>query len=117
MATQGSTIFTVGTLLNRAQDQGTPVRVLVEGVWLEGTPVASDGHGVIIDNPTDGQYLVRTNSITVVLYLREAADEPEDEPASSHASAEQETDEPRAPRTGYAPTARRAVEAGAGDRD
>ncbi|WP_110183271.1 hypothetical protein [Nocardioides solisilvae] len=113
MATQGSTIFTVGTLLNRAQDQGTPVRVLVEGVWLEGTPVASDGHGVILDNPADGQYLVRTNAISVVLYLRDA--EPEEEaPAAGSAHAEQERQEPAPTRTGYAAAPRRAVEAGSG---
>jgi hypothetical protein len=62
-----STLFTVGTLLSRAQDAGTPVRVLVEGVWVAGTPVESDGHGVILDGPS-GQFLVRTNAITVVAY-------------------------------------------------
>jgi hypothetical protein len=62
-----STIFTVGTLLSRAQDAGVPVRVLVEGNWIGGTPVDSDGHGVVIDSPA-GQVLVRMGAISAVAY-------------------------------------------------
>ncbi|WP_181311206.1 hypothetical protein [Nocardioides campestrisoli] len=112
MASQGSTIFTVGTLLNRAQDQGIPVRVLVEGVWIEGIPVASDGHGVIIDHEVDGQYLVRTTAITAVLYVRPDDEAPEPRPSTTSAEHEQPTRE--AAREGYAPTARKAVSAGSG---
>ena len=62
-----STIFTVGTLLSRAQDAGVPVRVLVEGNWIDGTPVDSDGHGVVLDSPA-GQVLVRMGAISAVAY-------------------------------------------------
>ncbi len=112
MASQGSTIFTVGTLLNRAQDQGIPVRVLVEGVWIEGVPVASDGHGVIIDHEVDGQYLVRTTAITVVLYVRPDDEAPEPRPIDHQRRARAAARE--AAREGYAPTARKAVSAGSG---
>jgi hypothetical protein len=110
LATHGSTIFTVGTLLNRAQDQQMPVRALVQGNWLEGTPVASDSHGVVLDNPDEGQYLIRLDAITAVVYLRSPLTEDEQPPAPAHTTATQ-TEEQRDVRTGYAPTARPAVEA------
>ncbi|WP_104106715.1 hypothetical protein [Nocardioides sp. 616] len=113
MATHGSTIFTVGTLLNRAQDQGMPVRTLVQGNWLEGVPVASDSHGVVLDNPDEGQYLIRLDAITAVVYLRDPRTEDEPAPSAPTAHAAAQQDE-RDVRTGYAPSARPAVEAGAG---
>lgn len=75
-----STLFTVGTLLRRAQDQGTSVRALVEGQWVEGVPVAADSMGVILDAP-DGQTLVRTEAITAVQFQRGALEDPEPAPA------------------------------------
>ena len=36
MSGKGSTLFTVGTLLRHAQDAGAPVRLLVQGTWLDG---------------------------------------------------------------------------------
>ena len=71
-----STIFTVGTLLSRAQDAGLPVRILVEGNWIGGTPVDSDGHGVILDSPA-GQVLVRMGAITAVAYAPAVAEDDE----------------------------------------
>ena len=65
-----STVFTVGTLLSRAESSGTRVRVLVEGNWIAGTPLICDGHGVILETPEDGQYLVRVEAITAVAYDR-----------------------------------------------
>jgi sRNA-binding regulator protein Hfq len=43
-----STIYTIGTALNRARDNDIPVRVLVEGEWLSGRVVAVDGFGVVL---------------------------------------------------------------------
>jgi hypothetical protein len=62
-----STLYTVGTLLSRARDAAMPVRVLVEGNWLDGVPVNSDGHGVLLESP-HGQFLVRLESISVVAF-------------------------------------------------
>lgn len=72
MASMGSTILTVGTLLSRAEDQGIPVRILVEGQWISGTPIASDSHGVVLDNPEEGQFLVKSTSVTCVVYTPDA---------------------------------------------
>ena len=49
MASQSSTLFTVGTLLRHAQDAGAPVRVLVQGSWLDGRVVGADGLGAVLD--------------------------------------------------------------------
>lgn len=103
MSSMGSTILSVGTLLSRAEEQGTPVRVLVEGNWITGTPIASDSHGVVLDNPDDGQYLVKSTSVTAVVYLRE-------EVYAARTTVTRDEDpvhEPQA-RTGYTPE-RRAV--------
>jgi hypothetical protein len=62
-----STLYTVGTLLSRACDAAMPVRVLVEGNWLDGVPVSYDGHGVLLDS-LHGQFLVRVESISVVAF-------------------------------------------------
>ena len=48
-----STIYTVGTALRRAQDNGLPVTVLVEGHWLDGQVAGLDGDGlVLVSGPT-----------------------------------------------------------------
>lgn len=102
MSSMGSTILSVGTLLSRAQEQGTPVRVLVEGNWITGTPIASDSHGVVLDNPDEGQYLVKSTSVTAVVYLRD-----EVYGGQTTVTREDEAPQPQA-RTAYAPE-RRAV--------
>ena len=45
-----STIYTIGTALNRARDNDIPVQVLVEGQWLTGKVVVVDGHGVVLQS-------------------------------------------------------------------
>lgn len=76
-----STLFTVGTLLRRAQDQGVSVRALIDGQWVAGVPVAADSMGVILDAP-EGQTLVRTEAITAVQFQRGALEDPA--PAQPH---------------------------------
>ncbi|QBX56845.1 hypothetical protein EXE58_16230 [Nocardioides seonyuensis] len=68
-----STLFTVGTLLRHAQDAGAAVRLLVSGVWLDGTIVGADGLGVVLD---DGelQVLVRLDAIVAVSFSRAQID-------------------------------------------
>ena len=48
-----SMIYTIGTALNRAQDNALGVQILVEGQWLGGQVLAVDGHGVVIHSATD----------------------------------------------------------------
>ena len=88
-----STIFTVGTLLSRAQDAGVPVRVLVEGNWIDGTPVDSDGHGVVLDSPV-GQVLVRMGAISAVAYAPVVVEDPEPPVDVTPTSEEPTTEEP-----------------------
>ncbi|MBD8869800.1 hypothetical protein [Nocardioides donggukensis] len=63
-----STIYTMGTLLSRAAEAGTEVRVLVEGCWLSGTPVAHDGYGVLLETVDHQHSLVRVEAISAVTY-------------------------------------------------
>ena len=78
---QGSTLFTVGTLLRHAQDAAAPVRVLVSGTWLDGVIVGADGLGVILDDGNGHQVLVRLDSIVAVSFSRAAIDGEDDSAA------------------------------------
>ena len=85
MASQNSTLFTVGTLLRHAQDAAAPVRVLVQGTWLDGRIVGADGLGVILDDDDSQQVLVRLDSIVAVAFSRADIDDPgSDEDARAH---------------------------------
>ena len=72
-----STILSMGTLLSQAEAAGSPVRVLVEGQWITGTPLSCDGHGALLENG-DGQFLVRVQAISAISY----------DPAMSHPRAQ-----------------------------
>ena len=75
MSSKGSTLFTVGTLLRHAQDAGAPVRLLVQGTWLDGRIVGADGLGVILDDGDAQQVLVRLDSIVAVSFSRADIDD------------------------------------------
>ncbi len=61
-----STIYTIGTALNRAHDNGVSVQVLVEGQWLTGMVVAVDGHGVVLKSDELEHSVIRMQSVTAV---------------------------------------------------
>ena len=61
-----STIYTIGTALNRARDNDVPVDVLVGGEWIRGQVVAVDGHGVILDCDEGDHSVVRMESVAAV---------------------------------------------------
>ena len=69
MTKMSSTMFSVGTLLRRAEDTGTEVRVLVQGDWLHGRVIGCDGLGAVIDDGQD-QCLVRLDSVAAVRFSR-----------------------------------------------
>ncbi|WP_439939368.1 hypothetical protein ACS3YM_07070 [Nocardia sp. N13] len=75
MPSQSSTLFTVGTLLRHAQDAGAPVRVLVQGCWLDGRIVGADGLGAILDDGYGQQVLVRLDSVVAVSFSRADIDD------------------------------------------
>lgn len=85
MSSKSSTLFTVGTLLRHAQDAGAPVRVLVQGTWLDGRVVGADGLGVVLDDGDGQQVLVRLDSVVAVTFSRTDIDAPDpDEDAHAH---------------------------------
>lgn len=85
MSSKSSTMFTVGTLLRHAEDAGAPVRVLVQGTWLDGRVVGADGLGVVLDDGNGQQVLVRLDSVVAVTFSRTDIDAPDpDEDAHAH---------------------------------
>ena len=83
MPSQSSTLFTVGTLLRHAQDAGAPVRVLVQGCWLDGRVVGADGLGAVLDDGHGLQVLVRLDSVVAVSFSRADIDEADGSPTPS----------------------------------
>ncbi|HEX5561265.1 MAG TPA: hypothetical protein VFX52_06450 [Nocardioidaceae bacterium] len=67
-----SVLYTVGTALNRAQQNGATVEVLVEGQWLSGQVAAVDGHGVVLaaddlEHPERSEHaVIRMGSVSAV---------------------------------------------------
>jgi len=70
-----TTLFTVGTALRRAEDNGLPVEVLVQGHWLRGTVAGLDGQGVILSTHAE-HAVVRLESISAVRVPETMADSP-----------------------------------------
>jgi hypothetical protein len=58
--------YTIGTALSRALDAGHDVEVLVEGQWLSGRVVASDGVGLVLESSETEHSVVRMESINAV---------------------------------------------------
>jgi len=95
-----STVYTIGTALNRAHDNEVPVDVLVDGQWLHGDVSAIDGHGAVIMCEDGGLAMIRVEKISVVLIRQAEAFgvHREDGPAEAHpmrAAAADRRDEPQ----------------------
>ena len=61
-----STIYTIGTALNRAHDNDMPVQILVEGQWMDGQVLAVDGHGLVLDSADGEHAVIRMGSVSAV---------------------------------------------------
>ena len=61
-----STIYTIGTALNRACDNDVPVQILVEGQWMTGHVVVVDGHGVVLQSDDLEHSVVRMEAVAAV---------------------------------------------------
>ncbi len=61
-----STLYTIGTALNRARDNDLGVEILVEGQWLGGRVVAVDGFGVVMDSTDQQHAVIRIESVAAV---------------------------------------------------
>jgi hypothetical protein len=58
--------YTIGTALDRAQEAGYVVELLVENHWVTGMVVACDGLGVVLDNDGQEHCIVRLERISAV---------------------------------------------------
>ncbi len=67
----GSLLFTIGTALNRAHQEGLAVQVLVEGEWIGGHVAWLDGQGVLVAH-LDEHSVIRLTSISAVKVLAES---------------------------------------------
>ena len=88
MTKMSSTMFSVGTLLRAAEDNGTAVRILVEGTWIEGTVLGCDGHGAVLDGGENGQFLVRLEAVSAVSFVRAAMEGDASGTTRSHGGTE-----------------------------
>ena len=61
-----SVLYTIGTALNRAHDNGVAVQILVEGQWLAGRVAAVDGHGVVLHSDEAEHSVIRMGSVSAV---------------------------------------------------
>jgi hypothetical protein len=61
-----TTLLTVGHALDRAMDEGLPVRLHVGGEWISGRVVSHDGHGVAILEGNGDMCVFRPEAITGV---------------------------------------------------
>ena len=75
MTKMSSTMFSVGTLLRRAEDTGVEVKVLVQNSWLIGRVLGCDGHGAILDDGAGNQSLVRLDQVAAVTFSRAAMED------------------------------------------
>jgi hypothetical protein len=62
----GSTILTIGTALNRAQQAGAQVFALVQGQWIAGHVLGIDGHGVVLRNSAGESAVLRLEHVAAV---------------------------------------------------
>lgn len=62
---QTSMLYTIGTALDRAHQEGSSVDLLVEGAWVTGRVVASDSQGVVLEDGVT-HVVVRLDRVAVV---------------------------------------------------
>jgi sRNA-binding regulator protein Hfq len=63
---ESSTLYTIGTALDRAKDNDLTVAVLVEGHWLTGRVAAVDGYGVLLVCENDQHAIIRIGNVAAV---------------------------------------------------
>jgi sRNA-binding regulator protein Hfq len=67
-----STLYTIGTALNRARDNNIQVEILVEGEWIKGDVLAVDGFGVVIHSEEREHSVIRIEAVSAVTVAAEA---------------------------------------------
>lgn len=66
MGVVSSMQYTIGTALDRAHQSGHSVEVLVDGQWVSGTVVVTDGTGVVLERDDCEHSVVRLDRISAV---------------------------------------------------
>ncbi len=84
MTKMSSTMFSVGTLLRRAEDTGAEVKVLVQNSWLTGHVLGCDGLGAVLDDGRGSQSLVRLDQVAAVTFSRAQMEDDLVDGARSH---------------------------------
>ncbi len=69
---QTSMLYTMGMALDRAAEHGHPVRLLVEGAWLEGSIAAVDSLGVVLETAHGHHSVVRLERVAAVSVASES---------------------------------------------
>ena len=69
---QTSMLYTMGMALDRAAEHGHPVRLLVEGAWLEGRIAAVDSLGVVLETDAGHHSVVRLERVAAVSVASES---------------------------------------------
>jgi sRNA-binding regulator protein Hfq len=59
-------LYTIGTALNRAKDNGIEVSILVGGEWIAGQVNAVDEYGVVLAGDNSEHAVIRVESIHAV---------------------------------------------------
>jgi sRNA-binding regulator protein Hfq len=60
-----SMLYTIGTALNHARDNGLTVHLLVGGQWVSGLVTAVDGFGVLLSSEGD-HAVIRVEAVSAV---------------------------------------------------
>jgi hypothetical protein len=63
---QSSMQYTIGTAIDRAHEQGHLVELLLEGHWVSGYVVASDGQGVVLEGVDEEHSILRLERVSGV---------------------------------------------------
>lgn len=63
---ESSVIYSMGTALSRAKEQGLPVAVLVASDWLRGRVLVVDSYGLVLETDSFEHCVVRLEAVNAV---------------------------------------------------
>jgi hypothetical protein len=79
---ESSIIYSMGTALNLARNNDTPVEVLVGSQWIVGRVLTCDGHGVVLETDRHEHAVIRMESVSAVKILSRVPQEAAPRPAA-----------------------------------
>ena len=68
---QHSMLYTIGTAVNRAAENGYTVGLLIGGVWVEGVVAAQDGMGIVLECLDGGHVVAKIEHVAAVRVMSE----------------------------------------------